>query len=266
MKQAPAASTTSHGNPRRRTFRVPVPAARRGGRSPVRQSRHDRASHHARPERGAGHGLRARFAGRDRGGDGGRLRPCERPSRRLQRTRGAGARKRDGLALQREVLGVAGADHGRATGDRPRTHRTPPLRSARPDRRAARQMGGGGPPARGLAPHRAPGGQGRPHPPDRAGLHLAPRRYPQSGGGPGARRPHPGGRRRPPGGRGPRPPRRTAAPGGTPGDRERARDRDERRVRRGGPARRGTGRPGIPADRTLRRALPLRAPRLSRRP
>ena len=83
--------------PHHRTVRLSLAAPRRGGRSPVRQPGHHRASHHARPERRAGHGLRARPPGGDRGRDGGRLRPRERPPRGLQRPRRARARQRDGV-------------------------------------------------------------------------------------------------------------------------------------------------------------------------
>ena len=180
-----------------RPLRLPGAPEGRGHHAPVRQSRHHRAADHARAQGAPGPHLRAGAAGGARGGDGRRLLARQRQARRLQRARGAGARQRHGLALQRQVHGHADDPDRRPAGAGPRPHRAAAVRPAGADRRAAGEMGGRGDAAGGPAAHRAPRRQGRHDAADRPGVHLAAGRHPQRRGRHRSRRIDPGRHARP---------------------------------------------------------------------
>ncbi|MBM0205020.1 hypothetical protein JNW90_19645 [Micromonospora sp. STR1s_5] len=83
--------------------------------------------------------------------------PGVEPARRLQRPRGARARERDGLALQREFHGHPDDPHGRPAGAGPRVDGAAAVRPARAHRRAAGEVGHRGDAARRPAANRPAG-------------------------------------------------------------------------------------------------------------
>ena len=196
--RAPSSATTSSPErqdshePHHRPLRLPRAAEGRGHHAPVRQSRHHRAADHACAGRAPRPHLRAGPAGGAGGGDGRRLLARQRQARRLQRARGAGARQRHGLAVQRQVHRHADDPDRRPAGAGPRPHRAAALSPAGADGRAAGEVGGGGDAAGGPAAHRAPRGQGGDDAADGAGVHLAAGRHPECRGRHRSRRLHAG--------------------------------------------------------------------------
>ena len=93
---------------------------------------------------------------------------ASRPAGRRQRARGAGPGQRDGRALQRQVLRLAGDPHRGPAGAGPWAARAAALRPAGADRAAAGEVGGRGDARRGPAAHPAPRREDRAHAADRA--------------------------------------------------------------------------------------------------
>ena len=112
---------------------------------------------------------------------------------------------------------------------------------------------------------RAARGEGRAHPAHRAGVHFAAGRRAGAGTRARARAADAGRRAQPAVRRGAGAHRAQDDRGAQPGDPRRPRALDPRRLRRGRRAGRAARRRRVPADRTLRRDVPERAPRLPRR-
>ena len=162
-----------------RAFGLPGAAQGRGHHPSVRQSRHHRIADHARAEGPSRPHLCDGDAGEPGGRDCRRLFPRLGKARRLQRPCCAGARQRDGLAVQREIHRHPDDPDRGPAGAGPRVDGAGAVRPAGPDGGTAREMGGRGDAAGGPAAHRAARRQDRDHAADRAGVHLAPRRHPQ---------------------------------------------------------------------------------------
>ena len=165
-----------------RALGVPGPAQGRGHHPSVRQSRHHRIADHARPEGTSRPHLCDGDAGEPGGRHRRRLQPRLGQARRLQRPCRARARQRDGLAVQRQLHRHADDPHRRPAGAGPRPDGAGAVRAAGADGRAAGEMGGRGDASGRPAADRAPRRQDRDHAADRAGVHLAARRYPQCRG------------------------------------------------------------------------------------
>ena len=165
-----------------RALGVPRVAQGRGHHASVRQSRHHRTADHARAEGPSRPHLCDGDAGKPRGRHRRRFQPRLRPARRLQRPCRARARQRDGLAVQRQLHRHADDPDRRPAGAGPRPDGAGAVRTAGPDGGAAGEMGGRGDASGRPAADRAPRRQDRDDAADRAGVHLAARRYPQCRG------------------------------------------------------------------------------------
>ena len=165
-----------------RALGVPCTAQGRGHHASVRQSRHHRTADHARAEGASRPHLCDGDAGKPGGGDRRRLQPRLGPARRLQRPCRARARQRDGLAVQCQLYRHADDPDRRPAGAGPWADGAGAVRADAADGGAAGEMGGRGDAAGGPAADRAPRRQDRDHAADRAGVHLAARRYPQCRG------------------------------------------------------------------------------------
>ena len=204
----------------------------RGRHASVRQSRHHRIADHARAEGSSRPHLCDGDAGKPRRRHGRRLQPRLGQTRRLQCPRRARPRQRDGLALQRKFYRHAVDPDRRPAGAGPRPDGAGAVWSAGPDGRAPGEMGGRGDAAGGSAADRAPRRQDRDHAADRAGVHLAARRYPQCRGRHRARPLHPRRYPRQAVGRIAAGAGRADPESGAAGDHHRRRDRQERRAAR----------------------------------
>ena len=162
-----------------RALGVPGTAQGRGHHPSVRQSRHHRTADHARAEGASRPHLRDGDAGKPGGRHRRRLQPRLGQARRLQRPCRARARQRDGLAVQRQLHRHADDPHRRPAGAGPRPDGAGAVWADAADGRAAGEMGGRGDASGRPAADRAPCRQDRDDAADRAGVHLAARRYPQ---------------------------------------------------------------------------------------